>query len=1116
MTSNTPNNKSLAQKKDILIDRSTMAYYFNLARHNLYTIVVDLEKILIEGKFGNRSNIKERATESQIKGSYIFKPNKINKHSLLSIQRMQKRMQRYLPFIVSYEFEMKLLGILGTEDDTVKSRSKKTPDASKSGYVERQESQNEIMQSNVSNSILVDCIESIHELRNFFSHAVATHDNWEAVVHHNSIIQLLDELTTKKEGEKMNRTMKKIRYRFKHWEKKTILNADLGKIELYRNNRLTQYGLLYFLTLFLERQDANKLISSISGFKRNEDERYRVKREYFMQYCCRKPKHKLDSQDTKQAVVLDLLGELHRCPRELYDRISLKDQKKFNRPAELADDMEVKMLRHDDRFNYFILRYFDLHATHKQEKDESWGYFPIRLGKVRTFENFKFQGVYERSEKKEDLERLTRKQDRIKELHAFGPLHLLKEELNKDNSQEIEHTSPSYLMLGNRIGVRFKRTYISSIKTKEENEDCINRSFTNPQAELSLHTNDLPHMLLCHLSGQNPFDLMKEYKNNFLDSLNYLKEYQGRGQEGLEAFCMRFNLKKKAVNQDSTNNYFLPEKVIAYIINASINKVEDNNPALVDDLLKDNAHMEHLLASEEIRLGEIIQWLAKDINRTMYYYKKDVMPEVRKLNRLQYMELQANLLNYPRLGARLFHNVKCLMLNTDKQKEHNLHPFLFNIEKERSLPNDLFEFLGSYLQHRKAYLEGFRKKLAKGKTPQGFELRVKQSFKTKTNKVTTAEIDTYIEEVKKHPVKLPAGFFLDHLRGSLSKEEVELFQKEKNKQQVGAKWITLTELTRLVAHKKKEGDNYMNAQSIPHLHVQKMYDLNRNYYLPERDEKIEKNNSSQGFYLSNLKLKRDPEFKKCVLQPESRINQLKLQDYLCFMMMQKLLADGNMNIEAGSFSLANTPYPCEMRVFSKEEGNQRNKLLKNEIDLSFRLSKVDEKGQEHAYTITAKVCGDRYGDFRHLLKDTRLLEQKDKDSAITGVLPLLYKNNSKVDWEELREILIKFESKRILLIEQVFTIEKELHERFPSKMIEDKKTLGKHISFIDYLKYSCHGLSDENQSILKEIRNGCLHNRIPMVSCLLPANTSTKLELFGNYLKNAERFMKELKLKETN
>lgn len=151
-------------------------------------------------------------------------------------------------------------------------------------------------------------------------------------------------------------------------------NADGSRKENFKyyvtdksNQHLTQFGLIMLTSLFLEKQyskillDKSGLISSMSGYENvstaTPEQKYVP--EIIAVYRLRIHTEKLHVVDNADALAFDMLTELRRCPIELYDHLTPKEQKAFRIKNEDNNDDEVLLLRHRDRFATLAMKYID-------------------------------------------------------------------------------------------------------------------------------------------------------------------------------------------------------------------------------------------------------------------------------------------------------------------------------------------------------------------------------------------------------------------------------------------------------------------------------------------------------------------------------------------------------------------------------------------------------------------------------------------------------------------------------------------------------------------------------------------------------------------------------------
>ncbi|MCU0393310.1 MAG: type VI-B CRISPR-associated RNA-guided ribonuclease Cas13b [Thermoflexibacter sp.] len=244
----------------------------------------------------------------------------------------------------------------------------------------------------------------------------------------------------------------------------------------------SDWGLIYFTCLFLEKKQANLFLSSIKGLKNTSNENFRAVRAFYTHHCCLLPQPRLESSD----VLLDMLGELRRCPALLYDLLSDNDKAYFQHTitykagfdAEKVEEVAISK-RYDDRLPYFILRYLDDTNALPDIR------FQLYVGKVVN--------------KKYEAKIIGELTDRylLKEIHVFDKLSEYWEkkptwtinnapnpETNPLEEGQMTQYSPHYNISGNRV-------YFKVGVSKKEEEGKMNLP---PDAVISVH--ELSNLLL--------------------------------------------------------------------------------------------------------------------------------------------------------------------------------------------------------------------------------------------------------------------------------------------------------------------------------------------------------------------------------------------------------------------------------------------------------------------------------------------------------------------------------------------------------------------------------------------------------------------------------------------
>jgi hypothetical protein len=97
---------------------------------------------------------------------------------------------------------------------------------------------------------------------------------------------------------------------------------------------ITEKGLLYFTCLWLERRHAQEFLKKHKGFKDSRKTKMKATLEFFTHWSLIVPKPKVTSDHSEQGLFLDMLNDLQRCPKLLFDLLSPDHQKLFERSKE--------------------------------------------------------------------------------------------------------------------------------------------------------------------------------------------------------------------------------------------------------------------------------------------------------------------------------------------------------------------------------------------------------------------------------------------------------------------------------------------------------------------------------------------------------------------------------------------------------------------------------------------------------------------------------------------------------------------------------------------------------------------------------------------------------------
>lgn len=373
-----PNQKNLAEHPHYF------GAFLNIARHNAYMVMVHLS-----AKYETED--KDTLAEDAISQAKLFRLLRKNYNKPDVTKALIRDLKKYFPFL-NYPLFLNLRTEQEEED----------PDISFETDPEQ------LM------TLLQNCFTLLNDLRNNFSHYVCTIDysriDFTPIrdIYQAAVFRLTDRGKHTK--------------RFDVFEEAHIQHlldpASVYQPKVLTSTALHENTIAFIACLFLERKYAFPFLSRLGDFQLTSEEQpslaTKATREAYTMFCCRLPQPKLESSD----ILLDMVNELGRCPAALYTVLSEEDRSQFHVQREVSPyleydedtdhealEQEVILKRHDDRFPYFALRYFD--DTHAFPSLR----FDVYLGKWRT------KPVYEKVIYAESRERLL-----TKPIHTFARL----------------------------------------------------------------------------------------------------------------------------------------------------------------------------------------------------------------------------------------------------------------------------------------------------------------------------------------------------------------------------------------------------------------------------------------------------------------------------------------------------------------------------------------------------------------------------------------------------------------------------------------------------------------------------------------------------------------------
>lgn len=858
---------------------------------------------------------------------------------------------------------------------------------------------------------------------------------------------------------------------------------------------LSGIGVAVLICLLLDKQYINLFVQqlpAIQKFEPQSAERKMLVRSMGI-HSIVLPKDRIHSQKDNMSIAMDMINEMKRCPKELFDTLSPSDQSRFRVTS--SDHNEVLFLRHNDRFAQLALQYIDYCKWFNGIR------FHVNMGKLRYLFNAEkncIDGInrvrviehalngFGRIDEMEDL--------RKSEVSTFANTgvairdfeNVKRDDADPNNYPYIVDTYTHYILENNKIEMLLTDTNSLPTITEKGGKWYVGKKA--PTCRMSIF--ELPAMMFhAILLGNQATE--KRIKTV---CANYSRLFEA--------------LKQGAVNKDNIASFGIaeediPQKVLDIVNGCAQGK--DVNIFIkknIDEMLHDTERrLERLREDREavnandnrmgkrgfrqIQRGKLASFLAEDIVKL----QPTLCNGTDKLTGLNYRVLQASLAVYDSGGMNearqqfkeLF--VKAHLLGTDP---HTCHPFLHKVFA-RSIPDNTIDFYERYLAERESYLSAIQKKVAMGKAVNvPFINRAQSKWSAPTQEALG---NAYTDDMA---IELPRQMFDDEIKAHLKTlpEMADIDFDNAN-------------ITFLIGEYQKR---------VLHDNVQHFYSWQRNYrYIDMLKCETDRKNSLCSTYTSveerealwerrkegidkyrqwfTRKTSNDRgrslisaadieeildkrlsnarnEYQKC----EKTIRRFKVQDTLLFVLAKKALTN---------FADYNGERFCLNDI--TPEGDKG--ILSQLMPMIFRFEK---KGK--VYTIKSESMKPKnYGDFFVIANDNR----------ICNLLDLIEDNI--VSKEDIDKELQKYDQCRPEMAKLVLDLEKWTYSKSPGLMYKEK------VQFKDVLDELCKhtNLTERQKFVLSRVRNAFEHNDYPEKGILeittLPQIAARMKDLFDEY-----------------
>lgn len=452
-------NKKNPKGKNQFADKHILGTYFNMAYENYHRIMrtILVKQFKIEVDKNGIPNTKKLIADQPL--------------------RLRRLLFRYLPFLAPIMDDVirknQQLSKSRKKDNDKKDLSKKQIIALLDNSIE------EILER------LQIFAEELEYCRNRYTHRNAYNTEEENNQHYErekSIARMLEALMkaerellkNRKDHEKNSKAMRifledNISHYFKNRKGITVRNNQFyfnpDIFELNRKGQidsdsieLSKFGRIYFCSLFLRSRDAERFAQEMHVFtespwpdikeEKNNPPTYipspenKVMREVMQMHRIRVPREKrIDAVQTKGTLLMDILEELRRCPKLLYDTFEPNTKSTFNHLVIQPDGGKVStlMVRYQDRFSQLALRYID------QNNLFNYVRFQLRLGlfRFRFYDKLLIDGTPCLRVVHKELNGFGRWQEVEEKRVAWWGKHFQKTEMKKNNDgDEIEQLIP--------------------------------------------------------------------------------------------------------------------------------------------------------------------------------------------------------------------------------------------------------------------------------------------------------------------------------------------------------------------------------------------------------------------------------------------------------------------------------------------------------------------------------------------------------------------------------------------------------------------------------------------------------------------------------------------------
>lgn len=861
-------------------------------------------------------------------------------------------------------------------------------------------------------------------------------------------------------------------------------------------------GFIFFLSFFLDKKNLETLFNHTKNFRGQHELRFTVTRWVFSSYVFKDVRRVLRSDYTNDALLLQMIGELNKCPKELFPLLSVEHQLEFFEDTnEYYKDNEendetflsssvvhnIWRKRYDDKFPYFALRFFDEFVGFANLK------FQIVLGNyVHDSRTKEFKGINISTERtvKEEIKVFGKLSEIDKLKKDYFTRKTLAGNKTEANAQEIdkhaegweEYPSAHYKLDNNNIPIYLdipdiikqttpKKERSNRLSKKSILEQLTDSGFIDSGPIAFLSINELPALLYEILvNKKSALDVENVIIAKIREQIDEIEKFNAGSKRDKHKIPKRLLqlTARKAVAGEINFDKLLKD------IDVEINRCKDKLRES-DEVVKTSKKKRF----NNTQRGELATWLADDI-------KRFAGKESRKnWKSHQHTELQA-------LIAFYTDRKKDIRLLLEREIGVSIHEN--RIFRASFRADTLEDFNDEYLKERNEVLHEYKEIIKTNRT--NYQV---SRFKREIDKIfdffdkrlyTTSTIETYKSKLLQKPVNLPRGIFDTDIYKPVQKGDTDNFQS----------WFK-------IASQKETYQEFYN--------------------FPRKYGPIQLSPFSDKGLLEQNKNKPVP---SDVFKNEKRLREIARQDFYILEMVKYILKQIHPAV-----TLSNDYSLKELFQTKKEKSEMKRRAAQqSQKEIGDRSENVIDESHLllKRFPVAVKIGNTQISDTM-ALKEVGKFKRLEKDKRVE----ILVSYNEKEEWtkKEIEDQIANYEKiRKELFFKEVHLLEckilqkarldfeQEEHPRilqqgkYPNfkryvayHFFNDDKSMFKKFVSINFKERTHHDeilTSDDlmllNAYFLVLLRNNFAHNVLPDKEVYLKMNASVKVNenKIGDYL----------------